>query len=196
MKIKREQFAVTDDGMNMFGTFDIRSDIAGIDLSIGVRNSHNKKMSLGMVAGYRVMVCSNMAFSGDFQPVFRKHTSGLYVREVLIIGLERMVKLIDPVRTSITRMRGYGLSEPRAKELILDSLFQGVVPKHLLDPIYNYYFEPKEAYETEAEQFEFSSRTLWSLSNAYTSAIKLLNPVGQFKYTASVGEFLKPIIDV
>ena len=45
------------------------------------------------------------------------------------------------------------------------------------------YFEPK--YE------EFRPRTIWSLSNAFTSALKELEPIPQFKLTAKLGEFLE-----
>jgi hypothetical protein len=42
-------------------------------------------------------------------------------------------------------------------------------------------FEPK--YE------EFRPRTIWSLSNAFTSAFKELDPIPQFKATAKLAEF-------
>lgn len=45
------------------------------------------------------------------------------------------------------------------------------------------YFEPE--YE------EFRSRTTWSLSNAFTSAFKGLEPIPQFGATAKLGEFLE-----
>ncbi len=44
-------------------------------------------------------------------------------------------------------------------------------------------FEPK--YE------EFRPRTIWSLSNAFTSAFKELDPIPQFKATTKLGEFLE-----
>ena len=34
-------------------------------------------------------------------------------------------------------------------------------------------------------------RTIWSLSNAFTSAFKELDPIRQFKATANLGEFLE-----
>jgi hypothetical protein len=52
-----------------------------------------------------------------------------------------------------------------------------------LDCLYDLYFEPK--YE------EFRPRTIWSLSNAFTSAFKELDPVPLFKATAKLGEFLE-----
>jgi hypothetical protein len=38
---------------------------------------------------------------------------------------------------------------------------------------------------------EFRPRTMWSLSNAFTSAFKELDPIPQFKATAKLGEFLE-----
>jgi hypothetical protein len=56
-------------------------------------------------------------------------------------------------------------------------------PKHLACTVHDLYFEPK--YEA------FRSRTIWSLSNASTSAFKELDPLPQFKATAKLGEFLE-----
>ena len=44
--------------------------------------------------------------------------------------------------------------------------------------VHNLYFESK--YE------EFRPRTIWSLSNAFTSAFKELDPIPQFKATANL----------
>jgi hypothetical protein len=57
------------------------------------------------------------------------------------------------------------------------------LPKHLARTVHDLYFEPK--YE------EFRPRTIWSLSNAFTSAFKELEPIPQFKATAKPGEFLE-----
>jgi hypothetical protein len=40
---------------------------------------------------------------------------------------------------------------------------------------------------------EFAARTMWSLSNAFTSAFKTLDPIPQFKTTAKLGEFLSTL---
>jgi hypothetical protein len=45
------------------------------------------------------------------------------------------------------------------------------------------YFNPQHA--------EFEPRTKWSLSNAFASAFKELDPIPQFKATAKLGEFLE-----
>jgi hypothetical protein len=55
-------------------------------------------------------------------------------------------------------------------------------PRSLLPEVHRLYFEP--------EYPEFSARTMWSLSIAFTSAFKKLDPVPQFKATAKLGGFL------
>jgi hypothetical protein len=77
------------------------------------------------------------------------------------------------------------LTDVTAKVLIYEAFVEGRLEasKHLARTVHDLYFEPK--YE------EFRSRTTWSLSNAFTSAFKELDPVPQFKATAKLGEFLK-----
>ena len=58
-------------------------------------------------------------------------------------------------------------------------------PKSLLPEVHLLYFDP--------EYPEFSPRTMWSLSNAFTSAFKKLDPVPQFKATAKLREFLSQL---
>jgi hypothetical protein len=43
----------------------------------------------------------------------------------------------------------------------------------------------------KAKYEKFRSRTIWSLSNALTSAFKELEPIPRFKATAKLGEFLE-----
>jgi len=66
--VVQEEFAVSLDGMKMFGVLDLETQMEGCRFSIGIRNSHDKSIRLGLTAGLRVFVCSNMAFSGDFTP--------------------------------------------------------------------------------------------------------------------------------
>ncbi len=54
--------------MKMFGVLDLETQMEGCRFSIGIRNSHDKSIRLGLTAGLRVFVCSNMAFSGEFTP--------------------------------------------------------------------------------------------------------------------------------
>ena len=57
------------------------------------------------------------------------------------------------------------------------------VPRRLARRVHELYFNPPNE--------EFQSRTMWSLSNAFTSAFKELDPIPQFKATAKLGAFLE-----
>jgi hypothetical protein len=77
------------------------------------------------------------------------------------------------------------LTDVTAKVVIYEAFVEGRLeaPKHLARSVHDLYFEPK--YE------EFRPRTIWSLSNAFTSAFKELEPIPQFKATAKLGEYLE-----
>jgi hypothetical protein len=77
------------------------------------------------------------------------------------------------------------LTDVTAKVVIYEAFVEGKLeaPKHLARTVHDLYFEPM--YE------EFRSRTIWSLSNAFTSAFKELEPIPQFRVIAKLGEFLE-----
>ncbi|MBI4480218.1 MAG: hypothetical protein HY651_09370 [Acidobacteria bacterium] len=64
-----EEFAVSKDGMRMFGVLDLEASFDGCRYAIGLRNSHDKSLRLSCTVGVRVFVCENLAFSGDFTHV-------------------------------------------------------------------------------------------------------------------------------
>jgi len=57
------------DGVKLFGVLDLEITFDGCRFAIGIRNSNDKSMRLALTAGYRVFVCDNMEFHGDFAPV-------------------------------------------------------------------------------------------------------------------------------
>ena len=79
-----------------------------------------------------------------------------------------------------------GNCPPAVAKLIIYQAFiedELEVPKHLARRIHDLYFHP---------QFEdFQPRTMWSLSNAFTSAFKELDPIPQYKATAKLAGFLE-----
>jgi hypothetical protein len=180
-----DEYAVSPDGMKMFGVLDLATEMQGCRFSIGLRNSHDKSMRLAMTCGYRVFVCSNMAFSGDFTPVLAKHSKSFSLIDCISVGVDRMQRNFEPMRKQVEAWQSTELTDVTAKVVIYEAFVEGKLeaPKHLARTVHDLYFEPK--YE------EFRPRTIWSLSNAFTSAFKELEPIPQFKATAKLGEFLE-----
>jgi hypothetical protein len=66
--VVREEYAVSADGMRMFGVMDLSSGFDGCRFAIGLRNSHDKTFRLSCTVGLRVFVCENLAFHGEYTP--------------------------------------------------------------------------------------------------------------------------------
>jgi hypothetical protein len=67
--VARAEYAVSSDGMRMFGVMDLSSGFEGCRFAIGLRNSHDKSFRLSCTVGLRVFVCENLAFNGEYTPM-------------------------------------------------------------------------------------------------------------------------------
>jgi hypothetical protein len=89
------------------------------------------------------------------------------------------------MRKQVEAWRSAELTTVTAKMIIYEAFIESEleVPKHLARLVHDHYFDPQ--YE------EFKPRTVWSLSNAFTSAFKELEPIPQFRATAKLAGFLE-----
>ena len=183
--VVRDEYAVSSDGMKMFGVLDLETTFDGCRFSVGVRNSNDKSMRLALTVGYRVLVCDNMAFHGDFTPVLAKHTKHLSLVDILSVGVDRMQRSFEPMRKQVEAWKATRLPDEAAKLVIYQAFVEGKLDaaKHLARRVHDRYFNPQVE--------EFAPRTMWSLSNAFTSAFKDLDPIPQFKATAELAPFLE-----
>jgi len=182
----REEYAVSNDGMKMFGVLDLETTFDGCRFAVGIRNANDKSMRLALTVGYRVLVCDNMAFHGDFTPVLAKHTKHLSLVDVLSIGIDRIQRNFEPMKQQVAAWKATRIPDESAKLVIYRAFVEGEldVPKRLARRVHDLYFDPQVE--------EFAPRTIWSLSNAFTSAFKDLNPIPQFKATAQLASLLDP----
>src|SRR5205809_6001375 len=114
IQVTREEYAVSPDGMKMFGVLDLEQGLTGVNFSIGIRNANDKSMRLAMTVGYRVMVCDNMAFKGDFMPVFHKHTRKLDLIDVISVGVDKIQRNFEPLRHQILDWQERPLEDEQA----------------------------------------------------------------------------------
>jgi hypothetical protein len=182
--VVRDEYAISPDGNRLFGVLDLDYEFTGTRFSIGIRNSNDKSMRLAMVVGFRVTVCDNMCFSGDFQPVLAKHSRKLELIDLISVGVDKMQRNFDPLKHSISEWKANQISDDEARLIIYRAFIDGQLgaSRSLLPAVHRHYFEP--------EYDEFRERTLWSLSNAFTSAFKELGPMQQFKAAAKLSPFI------
>lgn len=182
--IHKDEYAVSQDGNKMFGLMELDQTFTGCRFALGLRNSHDKTMRLAMTVGYRVIVCDNMAFQGEFEPLLAKHTKNFQLTRGISAGIDDMQRNFEPMVKGVERWRTSQISEVTARLIIYRAFIEAEleVPKHLARPVHDLYFNPPHE--------EFQPRTLWSLSNAFTSAFKELEPIPQFRATAKLAGFL------
>ena len=120
-----------------------------------------------------------------FTPVLAKYSKSFSLIDCVSVGVNRTQPTFEPMRNQVEAWQRSELTDVSAKVVIYEAFVEGRLeaPKHLARSVNDLYFEPK--YE------EFRPRTVWSLSNAFTSAFKELDPIPQFKVTAKLGEFLE-----
>src|SRR5580698_11597469 len=155
IEVVRDEYAVSHDGMRMFGVLDLELGVTGVRFSIGIRNANDKSMRLAMCIGYRVLVCDNMAFHGDFTPVLAKHSKNFSLVDAVSIGVDRMQRNFEPLAGHIELVRNALLTDDAAKLIIYQAFVEGSleVPKHLMRSVHENYFRPAHD--------DFSPRTVW-----------------------------------
>jgi hypothetical protein len=185
--VVREEYAVSSDGMKMFGVMDLSSGFEGCRFAIGLRNSHDKTFRLSCTVGLRVFVCENLTFHGEYTPVLAKHSKHFSLEDSLAIGVDRMQRNFGPLKQQVETWQSQQLSTAAAKLLIYQAFIEDETgfPKHLVRRVHDLYFQPVHD--------EFQPRTMWSLSNAFTSAFKELEPIPQYKATAKLAGFLQAV---
>jgi hypothetical protein len=183
--VVRDEYTVDRSGAKMFGLMVLDQGMHGASFALGIRNSHDKSFRLSITVGYQVFVCQNMAFKGDFEPVLAKHSKNFSLQNALSIGVDSIQRNFRPMVEGVDRWRESQLSDVSAKMLIYQAFVEGEleVPRHLDRRVHDLYFNPTVE--------EFQPRTMWSLSNAFTSAFKELDPIPQFKATGKLAGFLQ-----
>src|SRR5437899_3840129 len=116
--VVRDEYAASGDGMKMFGVMDLESGFEGCRFSIGIRNANDKTMRLALTVGYRVFVCDNLAFQGDFTPVLAKHSKNFSVLDSLAIGVDRIQRNFEPLAEQVTSWQENQITDAEAKLVI------------------------------------------------------------------------------
>ena len=116
-----------------------------------------------------------------------KHSKHFSLEDSLAIGVDRMQRNFGPLKQQVEDWRAMQLSTASAKLLIYQAFIEDETgfPKHLARRVHDVYFQPVHE--------EFQARTMWSLSNVFTSAFKELEPIPRYKATAKLAGFLQSV---
>ena len=165
--------AISHDGNRYFGVLEVslpgNFQENGHGWVVGLRNSHDKTFPAGIVAGTRVFVCDNLAFSGLIQ-IRRKHTRFAVrdLRQLTSRAVGQLGERLVGMETRITAYRNLRLTDSRAHDLVIRATDCRAITPSQIPEVLNNWRNP--------EHEEFQPRNGWSLFNACTEAYKQSNP--------------------
>ena len=167
--IETERFGLASDGQKMFGVMEIsRSSSPEWHRCIGIRNSHDKSLAVGLSAGIVVLVCSNLAFGGT-RLINRKHTSRIDMNELIaraVASLEDDFLTTEAVCEDLKDV--YLKNDDEARSSIVRAAELGVINSCDILPVYHEFKSPSHK--------EFAEPTRWSLLNSITEIVKKYSP--------------------
>jgi hypothetical protein len=164
LEVTRSEYVLAAEGMRMFGVYDLSYSNGELCWSIGIRNSLNKSMSLGITAGTRVFVCENLCFSGEFL-AFRRHTAGLDLDELAFLAyksVKKMIPLLKAFQAWHEGLHGFPLTEADAKILMVEVMTQNVLP-------------PSKFHQFRGLYGNVYDDSLWGFHEAATDVLKEAN---------------------
>ena len=169
LDIVQEAHALThDSGSRYFGLVQVAHEgleHSDYSLVIGLRNSHDKSLPAGLVAGAQVLVCDNLSFAGEIC-LARRHTPNIMRDLPSLVGdaLGRLLVMFRTQEQRVERYRATRLSDADAHDLTIRALDSGVFCASKIPDVLKEWREPRH----EA----FRPRSLWSWFNASTENLK------------------------
>ena len=162
-EIAEEHHAVTPDGARYFGVLCLRSPYGEYTDMLGLRNSHDKSLSIGIAFGSRVFVCDNLAFSAD-HVIKRKHTVRAK-RE--LPGL--LADIIQPLKAQriaqnekLLTYQASPVSDAAADQAIMQMYRQDIIGVQRIADVLEQWERPAH---------DWGDKTAWRLFNAATFAL-------------------------
>jgi len=174
LRVQSSAFALAREGGRMFGVLTCVNGKPAADyaLAIGVRNSYDQSLSVGLVAGTRVFCCDNLAFSAEVK-MNRKHTVHVFrdLPDLIYRMLSQVSSMRERIDGEIAAMKVRELAPAHAHHLMVEAVKEGVLPASRLPLVIEGWELPRHR--------EFEPRTAWSLFNAFTEVLKGASPRAQ-----------------
>ena len=166
--ILEEQYGLARDGQKMFGVIRInKSSSLEWSRCIGIRNSHDRTLAVGLTAGISVCVCSNLCFGGSMV-LKRRHTSRIELEGLVTEAIDALGDEFLTLETVAEDLKLQYVRDDAARAAIVKAAEAGAVNSCDIIPVFREFKSPNHP--------EFEEPTRWSLLNAFTENAKKYSP--------------------
>lgn len=164
--IKSQSFGLNKAGDQLFARITLDTGDEEQGLAIGLRQSYNKSLALGVAVGANVFVCDNLMFSGDAFKVVRRNTINVWpdFQRLVSEQVGDALAHYEAMKAQTDVMKATPCHEQRGYALL------GVaIGKGLLTPT-----QASVAFgDWQTARYEaFAERNVWGLYNAVTEGLK------------------------
>jgi len=164
-----QHHGLSHDGNRYFGVIELISSSPAVDfsLTVGLRNSLDKRFPAGVAFGAHVFVCANLCFGGE-QVIGRKHTVNI-MRDLPNLIYAAVGGLKSMQHNQERRFQFYQdakLGDTMADHLVVEMLRRGVINTQRVEKVVKEWDEPS---------YDHGGRTVWRLFNAVTESLKGCN---------------------
>ena len=172
--LENPKFGLARKGQRMFGVYKVtgRNHFDGaVELMLGVRNAFDGSVSAGICFGAKVMVCSNLVFTGYAGEngvaggAFHRHVTKVKTPSLVPRLRDRIEGALGQVDTFMrvqnnfySHLRDTEIDDNRASDVIIQAARQNVIPKKDILDISDEWLTPQHE--------DFRDKNAWSLYNA------------------------------
>lgn len=164
-RIENEQGLLSPDNMKYIYHVEISSKIGDKDYKfcLGFINYNNRHKAFTIIAGEKVMVCSNEMFTGELQSLSKRHTPNIEdeIENTIINGIEYSNKFFEKRRLLIDFMKNRKVLEPELGLVVLKLHKNPYTSSTFIDNTIKEFYNPTFKYEGV-------KNSLWNLQNAFT----------------------------
>jgi hypothetical protein len=166
--IVSEDYGLASDQRKMFGVLRLsthgRPDFTR---ALGIRNSHDKTLPVGITAGISILCCSNLAFSGEIV-IHRRHTSGMELESLMGKVFDRLEESFIRLERNADGLKLKAISIDDARRITVVAAEMKAIPFCDILAVLDEFRKPRHE--------EFKERNRWSLLNAFTEMAKKYSP--------------------
>lgn len=136
---------------------------------VGLRNSQDQSYAAGLVAGTRVFVCDNLAFSGEVR-ISRKHTKFAYrdLRHLTARAVGQLGQRFQALDQRVDAYRSTVVPDWQAHDITIRAVDCAAITPAQIPDVLKEWRSPAH--------LAFEPRNAWSLFNAFTEVHKTVNP--------------------
>jgi hypothetical protein len=186
-ELESEEYGLSKDGNQMFGVLTLDTGDNAQGMAIGIRQSYNRSLALGIVVGAQVFVCDNLMFNGDAFKVVRKNTTNVWsdFRNLVHGQVGASQAHYETMQWETHGMKRIPVSESRGHELLGRALGERVLTPTQATVAFGDW--------RNARHEEFAPRNLWSFYNCMTEGLKKGRPATIMDRYAGAHDFINSV---